>query len=153
MVNFDTFTNDILEKREIASDKKTDTYQHISIAFTGNVKKSINVLAIGLNESRPKKIHSTHAEMKVAEKLPISRKYQRIDIFVGRTGKSRNSKPCIDCLQTLLNLYNKGYIVNKIYYTNEEKIIKRTLNELLKDKEIHMSKYFRNMRKKNNVNI
>jgi hypothetical protein len=59
--------------------------------------------------------------------LPRQKKLKKIDLLVIRTSKNGtlgNSKPCIHCILNMRkNLPEKGYILNKVYYTNQFGII------------------------------
>lgn len=145
MVNFHSFTNALLQNRSKTTNRKHDEYQHVSAIFTGNIRKSINVLSVGINELRIGKFSSIHAEMKAGLKLRYTRIPKRVNVFVGRTGENNMSKPCHHCLDALNFLSSKGYRVHQVYYTGHEGLVKILFRDLMKDPNKHVSKFFRNM--------
>lgn len=94
---------------------------------------------------------TTHAEDNAIRKLPSlprKRHLKKVDLLVIRTSKTGllgSSKPCIHCLMLLqTKLPEKGYKVQTIYYTDQHgDIHTATLNTLLHDENIHMSRYYR----------
>ena len=64
---------------------------------------------------------SIHAEHDAINKLPFSRKKQKINILVLRFNSNKlcMSKPCDKCINMMYNLFpKKGYIIKKIYYSD-----------------------------------
>jgi cytidine deaminase len=104
-------------------------------------------------------IFSYHAENQVLGKLTANKKSKpkNIDLLVirvTRNGEIANSKPCIKCLQDMTKLpFTKGYRVKNIYYSNTNgKIIKKSLNTLMYDDEIHVSRFYREKKFKFTIN-
>ena len=70
---------------------------------------------------------SLHAEEVAIDNLPIrkSKKMKKVSILVIRISRSSNeneyvlsdSKPCVYCLSKILKATEKGYKINKIYYS------------------------------------
>ncbi len=122
-------------------------------------KRFENILSYGENVNHPLLQKMYHAEESAILNLPClekKKKLKKVDIIVVRTTKSGTlglSKPCYHCL-TLMNslIKDKGYIIQHVYYTNgnkeypesSKKIEQATLNKLIKDENIHISKYYRN---------
>ena len=74
-------------------------------------------------------IDTIHAEVDAVQHLPFTNKKKKIDILVIRTNKKGNrllmSKPCDHCLKYMIeNVKRKGYTLKRIYYTENEKIIR-----------------------------
>jgi cytidine deaminase len=100
-----------------------------------NVPKKTNIISYGNNHYVPSRTDSIHAEHCCINKLPYSRKPIKINILVVRftkNGQLSNSKPCSKCVKMMLDYFpKKGYIVKKIWYSNEYgKISKSSLNKL-----------------------
>ena len=81
--------------------------------------------------------------------LPKKHHYKKVDIVVIRTSKTGiigMSKPCIHCIVKMHTLApQKGYRINKVYYTNECGVLVDTsLNKLLTEDTHHMSGFYRN---------
>jgi deoxycytidylate deaminase len=70
--------------------------------------------------------HGTiHAEVDAMLKLPYQKKVKRINLAVFTTNRDgttlRTSKCCQNCLKSIdIIAKRKNYIVNRIYYINEE---------------------------------
>lgn len=110
-----------------------------------------NVLSYGENVVCPYPClpWTIHAEDTAIRKLPtLSRKRPRkIDILVIRTSKTGVlgiSKPCSNCIHILqTQLPQKGYSLQKIYYSEEGEIKETTLRKLLQEESPHTSRYFK----------
>lgn len=58
--------------------------------------------------------------------------------------KIQSSKPCAQCLQTMVEMpEKKGYKVHRVYYSNENEDIERTTLSSLLQQEMHYSKGYR----------
>lgn len=99
---------------------------------------------------------TTHSEVKALLNLKQSEyirksSYEKVNILIIRvslTGKLGISKPCLKCIEDLNILpQKKGYIIDRISYSTNEKIIEHTtLNKLTIEsatREYHISKYYR----------
>jgi hypothetical protein len=98
----------------------------------------------------PKNFYSIHAEENAIKKLPqLSRnkKLKRVDLLVIRANKSGslgNSKPCVHCIICLYKqLPLKGYILDTIYYSNSDGILKESNLASLTKEELHMTRYYK----------
>jgi len=84
--------------------------------------------------------------MNAVSGLPPSPKKVKIDILVVRvdkTGKLKNSKPCFKCIEYMLKyLPTKNYVLKNVYYSEQEGIIKKSLQQLV-NSEKHVSKRHR----------
>jgi cytidine deaminase len=123
----------------------------------GNLKKA-RILSFGVNQMGD--IHGNnpgiHAECDAISKLiPLKpkKKLENINILVIRLStknKIQSSKPCSNCIETMIILPpKKGYKDQNIYYSDMfGDIVKTSLNTLEKE-EKHYSRFYRN--KKNSV--
>ena len=111
-----------------------------------------NVISYGINKYKAdKNSPSIHAEINAISNLPYIKKTKKksnINILVIRTshnGKINMSKPCLNCIRLMQILpQNKGYIIKNIYYSDENgNIIKTNLNKITNDKDIHISRFYR----------
>lgn len=97
--------------------------------------KKPNVLSYGTNHYLPGISNSIHAEHSCINKLPYSREPVYVNLLVVRFsqgGQLCNSKPCPKCIN-MMNSYfpKKGYIVRRIWYSNEKgQIVKSSLGKL-----------------------
>jgi cytidine deaminase len=120
-------------------------------AFIVSHKRFENILSYGENVNHPLLPKMYHAEESAILNLPCLEKkknLKKVDIIVVRTTKKGClglSKPCCHCIFLMNTLIKeKGYIIQDIYYTDENREVEQTtLNRLLQD-EIHISKYYRN---------
>ena len=111
----------------------------------GNLKKA-RILSFGMNQMGDVhgNIPGIHAECDAISKLiPLNprKKPENINILVIRLSpknKIQSSKPCSNCIETMINLPpKKGYKVQNIYYSDMfGDIVKTSLNTLEKE-EIH----------------
>jgi cytidine deaminase len=123
----------------------------------GNLKKA-RILTFGVNQMGDSDGNAPgiHAECDAISKLiPLKpkKKLENINILVIRLStknKIQSSKPCSNCIETMINLPpKKGYRVQNIYYSDMfGDIVKTSLNTLEKE-ERHYSRFYRN--KKNSV--
>ena len=128
-------------------------YFHVSCAFQGNY----NILSIGMNKYADVAgvMPSIHAEHDAILRLPClknkNKKLVKINLLVIRFLKTytlANSKPCLKCIQNMIELPKKrGYKIEDIYYSeNDRTIIKTNINKLLNEPVQHISSYYRNNR-------
>ena len=123
----------------------------------GNLKKA-RILSFGVNQMGDTQGNSPgiHAECDAISKLiPLKpkKKLENINILVIRLStknKIQSSKPCSNCIETLINLPpKKGYKVQNIYYSDMfGEIVKTSLNTLEKE-EKHYSRFYR--KQKNSI--
>lgn len=70
--------------------------------------------------------NSIHAEMDCLKKLKKQDKKIKVDVLVFRitnTHSYLNAKPCKSCYNSILSLLvKKNYLLNNIYYTNENNL-------------------------------
>ncbi len=141
-------------------------YHHVSVEITitchafykgkGNLKK-VRILSFGVNQmgDTDGNAPGIHAECDAISKLiplKLKKKLENINIIVIRLStknKIQSSKPCSNCIETMINLPpKKGYKVQNIYYSDVfGDIVKTSLNTLEKE-ERHYSKFYR--KQKNN---
>ena len=123
----------------------------------GNLKKA-RILSFGVNQmgDTDGNAPGIHAECDAISKLiPLKpkKKLENINILVIRLStknKIQSSKPCSNCIETLINLPpKKGYKVQNIYYSDMfGEIVKTSLNTLEKE-EKHYSRFYR--KQKNSI--
>ena len=123
----------------------------------GNLKKA-RILSFGVNQLGDTygNTPGIHAEFDAISKLiPLKprKKLENINILVIRLStknKIQSSKPCNNCIETMINLPpKKGYKVQNIYYSDMfGDIVKTSLNTLEKE-ERHYSRFYRNKKKFN----
>ena len=94
-----------------------------------------------------------HAEHNAVNNLPPSKnkgkKLEVINILVlrfSKTGYIRNSKPCSNCINSIMTISQmKGYKIKHVYYSNEEYgITCSSLKELQQDDNKHLSRLAKN---------
>ena len=98
---------------------------------------------------------SVHAEENAIRKLPSlprQKKLKKIDLLVikvGKNGTLGSSKPCYNCIIKLaISLPEKGYILNKIYYSTRNSDIESCkLTDLIHEENPHVSKFYKNVHK------
>ena len=120
----------------------------------GNLKKA-RILSFGVNHMGDVygNTPGVHAECDALSKLiPLKprKKLENINILVIRLStknKIQSSKPCSNCIETMINLPpKKGYKVQNIYYSDMfGEIVKTSLNTLEKE-ERHYSRFYRNQK-------
>lgn len=96
-------------------------------------------------------ISSIHAEenaIKNLKPLPKQKNLKKVDLLVIKvsiTGKLGSSKPCYNCLTKLsLSLPEKGYKLNKVYYSTRDGTIESCkLNELINEENPHISRFYK----------
>lgn len=149
---------DIVSYSDSKSDRKkldnsysyTDTsFIHCAAIFTGN-KSKLNILSIGENKSY-NNIKNIHAEMDCINRLPSrkNKKLMRVNLLVIRLTKRfvlGNSSPCAICLKYLYDTsLRKGYVIDNIYYSNQEGLIEcHRFIDLIKSPKQTFSAFYRN---------
>ena len=109
-----------IKRSKILNENNGKTYMSCIIID----KVNHNVTQTGINYYNiNNKFISLHAEVNSVNNLVFTNKRKKINIFVFRTNKQGNvltmSKPCNQCIEYIYNnIYNKGYRLNKIYYTD-----------------------------------
>lgn len=112
----------------------------------------LNLLSYGENVYKGSNVdYTVHAEDSAIRKLPSlpqKKHMKKVDMMVIKVSKSGcvgSSKPCIHCLlQLKQKLPAKGYRLHNIYYTDMEgNIWQSTVSRLLRDEEVHISKYYK----------
>ena len=102
----------------------------ISLAVLKNTLKKNNILSYGQNHyANNPNMPSIHAEHDAINKLPFSRKIQEVNILVVRFSdkKLSMSKPCQKCVRMMYEVFpKKGYIIKKIYYSDQNGNITKT---------------------------
>lgn len=121
----------------------------------GNLQKA-RILSYGMNKMGDiyGNTPGVHAECDAILKLiPLKpkKKLEHINILVIRLStknKIQSSKPCSNCIDTMIKLPpKKGYKIHNIYYSDSfGNIVKTTLNTLEKE-ERHYSKFYKNQLK------
>jgi hypothetical protein len=95
---------------------------------------------------------TSHAEANAIANLrprPRNKKHlHKINILVIRTscnGKLGMSKPCVKCLIDMnTKPQQRGYIIKDVYYSNNNgDIVNSSLQNLIKDGNYHISRYYR----------
>jgi cytidine deaminase len=126
-------------------------------AFIVSHKRFENILSYGENMSDIRLNKTIHAEEKAILNLPCLEKkknLKKVDIIVVRTTKHGClglSKPCYHCLIIMNSLIKeKGYVIQHVYYTDENREVEQTTINRLFDEEIHISKYYRNKKSRMN---
>jgi cytidine deaminase len=89
----------------------------------------------GINHYNIDYLHtSLHAEVDAVNHVPVCiKKKKKVIVFVFRTNKKGDNlmmaKPCTNCMHYIQhNLYNKGYKIHRICYTDENGNIQTTSN-------------------------
>lgn len=137
--------DDMINFRKSQIKKFTGYYQHVAMIFE---KKDIcNPLSYGTNyyTSNDDTIHAEHdALMRLKENKKRVKKINIIVIRYTSTHKLSNSKPCAFCLNNMyLICAEKGYSINKVYYSNNNNIEVVKFKDLLNDNNKHIPKKFR----------
>ena len=87
------------------------------------IRKRIVFYAFGYNKYAIGPNHQTiHAECDAINKLKYTNKSKKVDVLVYRISNNGKDimlgKPCKNCQRRLYyGLYNKGYFLNRVYYT------------------------------------
>jgi ribosomal protein L34E len=116
-----------------------------------------NVLCFGLNtlgniEGTVPGVHAEHDAILKLRPLKRKKKLMPINMLVVRLSKInklQSSKPCHNCIHMMKTLAPmRGYSIKNVYHSNKDgEIIKTNLSELGSE-EKHISKYYRQQRKK-----
>lgn len=110
----------------------------------------LNVQSYGQNryDASTRTVFPTvHAECDAMNKLPRRREklLKKIDLLVIRSnigGTIGNSKPCTMCIDRLMTLPKRGYILDTVYYSLANKLVKVKFCKLI-EMERHIPKYLR----------
>lgn len=92
-----------------------------------------------------------HAEANAIMKLPtLPRKsrLKRVDLLVIRTSRDGTmgcSKPCVNCMNFMKQkLPEKGYTLNRVYFSNKEgNIVESSFHKLLQEEDVHVSRFYK----------
>ena len=118
------------------------------VFYTGNLfgSKMVNTLSFGINYVGDKKgiLPGLHAEIDGLNKLSNiknKKKSLSINLLIIRVSKNyklQSSKPCFNCICSMINISKKkGYHIKHIYYSDNDTIVKTNLNILMnEDKHI-----------------
>ena len=90
-------------------------------------------------------------------KLPTTTKkksLEKVNILVirfAKTGKLGVSKPCENCIKSMLELPNKkGYKIQRVYYSQPDETIERiTLRNLSLETTQHVSRFYKRKKQAN----
>jgi len=132
--------------------KIKNVYCHAAVIFRGNPKRGCDIMTYGMNMHLNIPYNRTiHAEADAIHRLPLirgSKKLQPIHICViktTRTGKLGNSKPCVHCIQQMINeAPKKGYKIEWIYYSkNDGSIEKCKLNKFMETQILFVSSFYK----------
>lgn len=116
-------------------------FYHIACCFRNKITHKNNnpkMLSYGMNHYLPSMelTDTIHAEANAINKLPFSRKKQKINILVIRFTKCSKqlcmSRPCSSCIHMMNDIApKKGYIIKNIYYSDMiGNISKTTLSKI-----------------------
>lgn len=90
-------------------------------------------------------VHSEHDAINKLKPLYRKRHLESVNILVVRLSKSNNllnSKPCANCIQTMLTLpQKKGYCIKYVYYSNDNGSIVKTSLKKLSNQDLHYSSF------------
>ena len=110
------------------------------------------IISFGFNHSVPNSVTgSIHAENHAISKLKnrqTKNNLKKIDILIIKTSKTGshlgNSRPCIKCMNDLVNLPSqKGYKIKNVYYSCTDGSIKKEhLNKLSQDENQYITKFY-----------
>lgn len=125
--------------------EKKNFSRHVACVFIP--KKDHPILSIGINYVSSDRVRTCHAEDDAILKLPRSKKPIGVCLLVIRISRSfsidtlnddldvrlLNSKPCICCLFKMKSIFEKGYNLNRVYYSDSVGSIECSkLEDLLK---------------------
>jgi len=100
----------------------------------GKALNGHKLLSIGYNHYNHNEI-SIHAEHHALSKLPIPKRITHISLIVIRVlsdGSLAQSNPCCSCINHMINIKYKGYIIDRIYYSDGDgNIIESKLKNLV----------------------
>jgi cytidine deaminase len=118
-----------------------------------SLKNPVHIVSYGENRFKGEEgqwtIHAEDCAMRKLQTLPKKKKLEKINMLIIRTSKSGvygNSKPCLHCIGLLYcKLPEKGYILDKVYFTDGKDSIKQVrLVDLIDDDKPHVSMYYLN---------
>lgn len=141
--NFFHIVDKMKKNRQNATNKKSDPHQHSALIFKGN--KSVNVLSFGYNHVRHNNCAlGHHAETHALSKLMRKNIKGKFNIVIVRNNYT-NSKPCANCLKHF-EMYKKyGINIRKVYYSDNNELVKTTVSTLSNSKCHHESKFFKTL--------
>jgi cytidine deaminase len=112
------------------------------VFLPASVNYPTEILAKGQNYYLPSmkthnSIHAEHDAINNLPALPKNKKLKKVELLVirsSKTGVLGMSKPCEHCLQIIKLASDKGYYINKVYYsTIDGNIDKSSVDELLEN--------------------
>lgn len=145
-------SNDILEELIIYGNKNIHkagvSNKHYCVIFQER-KKCSKILCYGMNHIRNGK--TIHAEVDAINNLPPSSKRNRLMkvslmvIRINKHNKICNSRCCVKCCESIYSIPSyRGYVIDQIYYSNEEGEIEYSHPiSLLLNVNVHKSSYFK----------
>lgn len=94
---------------------------------------------------------SVHAEQMAIDKLPYrkSKKMKKVSLMVIRASGSsknysmKNSKPCLLCYSCIMKAGKKGYIIDKIYYSNDNGNIEYVKTKNIDPSDLTISRFYK----------
>jgi len=140
----ENYINSMIDMRN----KQGKLYKHNHVAIIVNDANN-NIITYGYNIPLIKDnkiIDSYHAEELSILKLPYTRKNIKINIFVIRFDKNHeisNSKPCKRCIDKMKMIFNKGYKIHRIYYTNTKSLTVTNYDKIKNDTTTRYSKLYK----------
>jgi cytidine deaminase len=132
--------------------KVQNVYCHAAVLFRGNPKRGCDIMTYGINMQVNIPYNRTiHAEADAIQRLPLIRGFKKLQpihicvIKTTKTGKLGNSKPCVHCIQQMINTApKKGYKIEWIYYSkNDGNIEKCKLSKFMETQILFMSSYYK----------
>lgn len=97
-------------------------------------------------------VHSEHDAINKLKPLYRKRHLVPVNLLVIRLSKSNNllnSKPCANCIQTMLILpQKKGYRIKYVYYSNDNGIIDKISLKKLSNQDLHYSSFIKKYTRK-----
>lgn len=128
--------------------KSCSNHHHNHAAVFFNHGDPLCQLSYGENHYMISLNKTMHAEENAMRKLPPrprQKKPDKVDLIVIKVNKQTygNSKPCIHCILKLKELPTRGYMLNKIYFSNElGEIVSCRLEDLVNDPKPHTSRFY-----------
>ena len=125
------------------------TYLHVAAIIIKN-----DIISIGINYFPNCDDMTIHAEVNAINKLKNNKgKLKNVNLVVIRFSPNLyllgNSKCCIECILKMSMIRQKGYRINKVFYSTEYgSITKISFSKLKNDKNFHICKNSKNKNKK-----
>lgn len=124
-------------------------YLHMAFVICNNTQ----IKTFGYNHFRGTG-QTVHAEISLMKKLKKTDKNLKINLLVLRinnNGTYGMSKPCENCIHMMeIIAFEKGYVLDKIYFSNYEgEIDGMKFFDLKNEEGKHISRYFRNRELRN----